>query len=86
MKSTHSSKYKYLLYTLLIAGGTCFIACGGGSGSHSDSTSVGTSEQPATVTPDTAPAAEVPPGAINPGEDSSRYGTGVADSSKNRQK
>jgi|APAra7269096979_1048534.scaffolds.fasta_scaffold00076_50 hypothetical protein len=85
MKNTRSSKYKYLLYTLFVAGGTSFMACGGGSGSHSDSTTVGGTEQP-TVTPDTAPAAEVPPGAINPGEDSSRYGTGVADSSKNRQK
>ncbi|HEY0272507.1 MAG TPA: hypothetical protein VGC22_04930 [Chitinophaga sp.] len=33
---------------------------------------------------DTAPAAEIPPGAINPGEDSARYGTGTQDSSKNR--
>ncbi|SFM93998.1 hypothetical protein SAMN05428949_1396 [Chitinophaga sp. YR627] len=85
MKNTQVSRYKYLLYTLLVAGATSFIACGGGAGSHSDSTTVGGTEQP-TVTPDTAPAAEVPPGAINPGEDSSRYGTGVADSSKNRQK
>lgn len=85
MRNTQLSRYKYLLYTLLVAGGISFMACGGGSGSHSDSTSVGGSDT-AAVVPDTAPGAEVPPGAINPGEDSSRYGTGVADSSKNRQK
>jgi hypothetical protein len=33
---------------------------------------------------DTAPAAEQPPGAINPGSDSARYGTGANDSSRNR--
>jgi hypothetical protein len=40
---------------------------------------------PGAVTPDTAPAAQLPPGAPNPGEDSARYGTGTNDSSKNRQ-
>jgi hypothetical protein len=35
---------------------------------------------------DTAPAAEQPPGAINPGEDSARYGTGMDDSSRNRHR
>ena len=81
----YAQKSKYLFYTLLIAGGIGFMACGGGSGTHTDSTTVGGTD-PASVSPDTAPGAEVPPGAINPGEDSSRYGTGTADSSKNRQK
>ncbi|WP_291906785.1 hypothetical protein [Chitinophaga sp. CB10] len=37
------------------------------------------------VSPDTAPAAQIPPGAPNPGEDSARYGTGAGDTSKNNR-
>lgn len=81
----NTQKSRILLYALFIAGMTSFVACGDGTGTHNDTTSVGNTDG-AAVTPDTAPAAEVPPGAINPGEDSSRYGTGTADSSKNRQK
>lgn len=80
-----AQKSNYFLLALVIAGGTFLAACGNGnSGHNSDTTSVGGVDN-AAVTPDTAPAAEVPPGAINPGEDSARYGTGTADSSRNRQ-
>ncbi|QHS58729.1 hypothetical protein [Chitinophaga agri] len=82
MKNT--LKNNQLLFAFMIAGGTFLAACGNGTGTHSDTTTVGGVEN-GTVTPDTAPSAEIPPGAINPGEDSSRYGTGTADSSKNRQ-
>ncbi|MBW8686914.1 hypothetical protein [Chitinophaga rhizophila] len=81
MKKTQKN---YFLFALMIAGGTFLAACGDGGGNHStDSTSVGGSDN-AAVTPDTAPAAEVPPGAINPGEDSARYGVNPGDSSRNR--
>jgi hypothetical protein len=80
-----TQKSKFLLYALLIAGGTLFASCGGErNNANTDSTTVGGADN-AAVTPDTAPAAEIPPGAVNPGEDSSRYGTGTADSSRNRQ-
>jgi hypothetical protein len=77
-------KNSYLIYALLIAGGSFLFACGSGTNSGSDTTTVG-GPSDASVTPDTAPAAEIPPGSINPGEDSARYGTGTADSSRNRQ-
>lgn len=75
---------KLLLAGLMITGGSMLAACGG-SGNNTSSDSTGMGADTAAVTPDTAPAAEIPPGAVNPGEDSSRYGTGAADSSKNRR-
>ncbi|SHN18671.1 hypothetical protein [Chitinophaga sp. CF418] len=73
---------KLFLTGLFIAGGMFLASCGGGSRTNTDSTSIGGPDT-AAVTPDTA-SAEMPPGAINPGEDSSRYGTGTGDSSRNR--
>lgn len=75
-----SQRSKLFLGGLLIAGATFLAACGGGNTSTTDSTTVGGPDT-ASVTPDTA-SAEIPPGAINPGEDSSRYGTGTGDSSR----
>ncbi|NLR58022.1 hypothetical protein HGH93_07910 [Chitinophaga polysaccharea] len=64
------------------------VACGNGRHTATDSLNTSTDSVgmgTGTVTPaDTAPAAQTPPGAINPGEDSARYGTGAGDSSKNR--
>jgi hypothetical protein len=81
------------LSMLLVAGlsGALLTACGSGQNTSTDST--GTmqtdsnmmSSDTSTVR-DTAPAAEQPPGAINPGEDSSRFGTGKGDSSKKQRK
>lgn len=58
-------------------------ACGNGNKPASDST-VTVEDTAALINPDTVPAAQAPPGAINPGEDSSRFGTGAGDSSKNK--
>jgi len=80
MKMNH--KGKLFLAGLFIAGGMFLASCGGGNNTNTDSTSVGGPDT-ASVTPDTA-SSEIPPGAINPGEDSSRYGTGTGDSSRNR--
>lgn len=81
------------LYMLLVAGlsGLLVTACGSGSNTTTDSTGVMQTDSSVILSDtaamrDTAPAAEQPPGAINAGEDSSRYGTGVEDSSKNRRK
>jgi hypothetical protein len=60
-----------------------FIACGNGNQTTTDSLAMPT-EGGGTIQQDTVPGAQMPPGAINPGEDSSRYGTGAQDSSKNR--
>lgn len=78
MKMTQKSKL--FLGGLLLAGGIFLASCGGGNTTSTDSTTVGGPDT-AAVTPDTA-SAEIPPGAINPGEDSSRYGTGTGDSSR----
>ena len=75
---------KLLLLGLAIIGCSFLTACGG-EGRNADRDSAGITTDTAALTPDTAPAAETPPGAINPGEDSSRYGTGAGDSSKNRR-
>ena len=71
------------IYAILLAGGTFLVSCGNGSKAPTDSTTVSGMDT-AGINPDTIPAAEIPPGAPNPGEDSARYGTGAADSSKNR--
>lgn len=77
------SKNNMSLWGLLLAGGLFLASCGsGGNNTSTDSTSIGGPDNTA-VTPDTA-SAEIPPGAINPGEDSARYGTGTGDSSRNR--
>lgn len=68
-----------VLLTLIIAGTTTLAACGSGNNSTSDSTSVSTMD---TTLSDTVPGAQMPAGAINPGEDSARYGTGADDTSK----
>lgn len=73
-------KSKLVLGGLMIAGVTFLASCGGGNTTSTDSTSVGGPDT-AAVTPDTA-STEIPPGAINPGEDSSRYGTGTGDSTR----
>jgi hypothetical protein len=71
---------------LLIAGisAAMLTACGNGNNHSADSTGINTSDT-AAILPDTVPAAQAPPGAINPGEDSARFGTGTADSTKNLQ-
>jgi hypothetical protein len=75
-----------ILLALIIAGATTLAACGSGNNSTSDSTSVSTMDtsaaMPDTSLSDTVPGAEMPAGAINPGEDSARYGTGAGDTSK----
>ncbi len=85
-------KRNKFFYPLLVAGisGLMLTACGSGQSTSTDSTGTIQSDSNMMMSDtssirDTAPAAEQPPGAINPGEDSSRYGTGTADSSKNRQ-
>nr|WP_295870132.1 hypothetical protein [uncultured Chitinophaga sp.] len=74
---------------LLLAAGisvAMLTACGNGAqNNNQDSMNLdnsGTTDT-AAILPDTAPAAQTPPGAINPGEDSARFGTGAGDSSKN---
>jgi uncharacterized protein YcfL len=57
--------------------GMLFLASCGGDSKHNTTDST-------TVLEDTVPAAQMPPGAVNAGEDSSRFGTGVNDTSKNR--
>jgi hypothetical protein len=82
------------LSMLLIAGlsGALLTACGsGGTDTATDSTGAIQTDSNVMMSDtgtvrDTAPAAEQPPGAINPGEDSSRYGTGMDDSSRNRRR
>ncbi|MCF6405905.1 hypothetical protein L3C95_23600 [Chitinophaga filiformis] len=80
MKMTQNSKLFFA--GLFIAGGMFLASCGDGNRTNTDSTSIGGTDT-AAATPDTA-SSEIPPGAINPGEDSSRYGTGTGDSSRNR--
>ncbi|SFE52896.1 hypothetical protein SAMN05518672_107106 [Chitinophaga sp. CF118] len=79
-----------ILFALLIVVGATLASCGSGNKNNTDSTAVNTVDTtgiaPDSSLGDTVPAAEMPPGAINPGEDSSRYGTGTGDSSKNRRK
>ncbi|MGF6848572.1 ABC-type glycerol-3-phosphate transport system substrate-binding protein [Chitinophaga sp. W3I9] len=72
-------------HMLMLAGISVVMlaACGNGNKSGTDST-VNTMDTAGMIQQDTVPAAQMPPGAINPGEDSSRFGTGAADSSKNR--
>jgi len=76
-----------ILLVLVVAGTTALAACGSGNKGTNDSTSVSTMDSSSSVMPDTslsdtAPAAQIPPGAANPGEDSARYGTGTGDTSK----
>lgn len=75
-----------ILLALIIAGATTLAACGSGNNSKNDSTSVSTmdtsSAMPDTSLSDTVPGAQMPVGAVNPGEDSARYGTGAGDTSK----
>jgi len=80
MKMNQNSRL--FLAGLFIAGGMFIASCGGGNNTNTDSTSTGVTDT-AAVAPDTA-SSEIPPGAINPGEDSSRYGTGTGDSSRNK--
>ncbi|WP_143310942.1 hypothetical protein [Chitinophaga vietnamensis] len=73
---------------LLMTGGialTLLASCGSGNKPRTDSASNATTDTASMMPPDTAPAAQQPPGAINPGEDSARYGTGAQDSSKHRK-
>ncbi|SKA43251.1 hypothetical protein SAMN04488128_106152 [Chitinophaga eiseniae] len=74
---------------LLLAAGIAvamLTACGNGAQNNNQDSmnlnSSGTTDT-AAIIPDTAPAAQIPPGAINPGEDSARFGTGAGDSSRN---
>ncbi|MDQ0106350.1 hypothetical protein SAMN05660909_01913 [Chitinophaga terrae (ex Kim and Jung 2007)] len=61
-----------------------FAACG--NGNHTPQTdSVPADNTLGTDQQDTVPGAQMPPGAINPGEDSSRFGTGAGDSSKTQR-
>lgn len=73
---------------LLMTGGialTLLASCGSGNKPHTDSAGTNAATDTAAMKPDTIPAAQQPPGAINPGEDSARYGTGAQDSSKHRK-
>lgn len=79
------------LTMLLVTGlsGVLLAACGSGGNTSTDSTGIMQTDSNVMMSDtgtvrDTAPAAEQPPGAINAGEDSARYGTGVDDSSRNR--
>lgn len=95
MTTTNQSYLKRALQTVLIAclSAGLFSACGNGANNNTtDSTGVNGMDSTINTLPsdtstmrDTAPGAEIPPGAINPGEDSARYGNGVNDSSKNRR-
>ncbi|MBP1652545.1 MAG: hypothetical protein H6Q26_2702 [Bacteroidetes bacterium] len=73
------------VYIILIAGGAFIASCGNGKNSGTDSTTTTVDTSMTGINPDTIPAADVPAGAPNPGEDSSRYGTGTQDSSRNRR-
>ena len=76
---------KKISITFVLAIGVALASCGGGNNNTTDSTNVSTMDT-SSVAPlgDTVPAAQMPPGAVNPGEDSARFGTGTNDSSKNR--
>lgn len=81
----------HLMAAGAFAGMFLIASCGSGQNTNTDSTATIPSDSNMMMSDtssvrDTAPAAEQPPGAINPGEDSSRYGTGTEDSSKNRRK
>ena len=75
---------KKLIYAGLVIGGAFFASCGNGKNTSTDSTTTVDSSSTG-VNTDSIPAAQLPPGAPNPGEDSARYGTGTQDSSKNRR-
>lgn len=70
---------------LMLAGVSVLMlaACGNGNKTNTDST-LNSADTAGLIQQDTVPAAQMPPGAVNPGEDSSRFGTGTNDSSKNR--
>jgi len=70
---------------LMLAGVSVLMlaACGSGTKTNTDST-LNSPDTAGLIQQDTIPSAQMPPGAINPGEDSSRFGTGTNDSSKNR--
>ncbi|SHM57491.1 hypothetical protein SAMN05444266_10954 [Chitinophaga jiangningensis] len=76
---------KFLLLAAVAALG--FTACGNNnrSGNQETNDTTSTMIDSGGLTPDTAPAAQLPPGAPNPGEDSARYGTGTGDTSKNNR-
>lgn len=81
--------FSYLLVIAVFSGMCLTTACGSGQNTNTDSTGVMTTDSnmimsDTSTVRDTAPAAEQPPGAINPGSDSARYGTGANDSSRNR--
>lgn len=78
-------KKQHFIYTILIVGGAFIASCGNGKNSSTDSTTTTVDTSTTGINPDTIPAADVPAGAPNPAEDSSRYGTGTQDSSKNRR-
>jgi hypothetical protein len=77
---------KKIKLILLVSGVVALASCGNGNSNTNDSTSV-SSMDTSSIAPmgDTVPAAEMPAGAVNPGEDSSRYGTGANDSTKQRR-
>jgi len=79
-----------ILLAMIMAGTVTLAACGNGNKNATDSTSISTMDSstamPDTSLRDTAPGAQIPPGAVNPGEDSARYGTGVGDTSKNHRR
>lgn len=76
--------------TMFMAAGLLVVvlaACGNQSRTNTDQDAAGlnSSMDTAMMTPDTAPAAVPPAGAINPAEDSARFGTGAGDTSKTRR-
>ncbi|WP_343669884.1 hypothetical protein [Chitinophaga sp.] len=78
-------KKSHWVYIILFIGGAFIASCGNGKNANTDSTTTTVDTSTTGINPDTVPAANVPAGAPNPGEDSSRYGTGAQDSSKNRR-
>jgi hypothetical protein len=79
-----------VLLAIIVAGTTAFAACGNGNSGSTDSTSVSSMDTSSAALPDnslsdTVPGAQMPAGAVNPGEDSARYGTGTNDTSKRRR-
>ncbi|ASZ12931.1 hypothetical protein KTO58_09715 [Chitinophaga pendula] len=95
MTTTRKSYFKQAVQTVLIVSLSVGLlsACGNGANNNAtDSTGVNGMDSTINTLPsdtttmrDTAPGSEIPPGAINPGEDSARYGNGANDSSKNRR-
>lgn len=58
-------------------------SCSNGRNANTDSTNINQTDSAALPADTPVPAAELPAGAPNAGEDSARYGTGTQDSTRN---